>query len=55
LIYDKSLLSPRSVELFGEGLLDLLARILKGSDQRIADLHVSPELRQRLAVGPCRA
>ena len=51
LIYDKSMLSPRSVELFGEGLLDLLSSILKGSEQRITDLHVSPELRQRLAVG----
>jgi PfaD family protein len=49
LSYDRSLLSRRTMELFGEAMKELLVRMTSDPEMRVLDFHPPSELRERLA------
>jgi polyketide synthase PksL len=50
LLHDKSLLSCRTIELFGQAMKELLVRMTNQSNLRIVDFEPTPELLQRINI-----
>ena len=50
LVHDKALLSSRTIELFSEGMKELLVKMTNEPEFRVLDFQPPPELLQRLVV-----